>query len=243
MHDEPEFPEAGDPIDGPEASWGEEPVSEGDLGLIGAVSDHIERHLGPVEQVFHEIVSPTIHVDLHWVAPSRERPWHTLVTSGMAERPMNVPEEMAEWAFAELLVTLPASWPVSMEAFQDEANYWPVRWLKILARFPHEHGTWLGYGHTIPNGNPPGPLAPSTRLCGMMVVPPAGYSESFFRLPVSGEKTIHFWSLVPLYAEEMDFKLRNGADALLERMDRQGVTEVIDPSRPNVAKSGWWPFR
>ncbi|HEX2078893.1 MAG TPA: suppressor of fused domain protein [Longimicrobium sp.] len=236
MHDEePELSESGAPIYRYEAPSDEETISGGDGDLIQAVSDHVERHLGPVTQVFHEIVSPTVHVDVHWVAPSRRRPWHILATSGMAERPMNVPEELAEWAFAELVVALPASWPIGMEAFQDEANYWPIRWLKILARFPHEYNTWLGHGHTMPNGDPPEPFAPSTRLCGMMLAYPAQYPEGFDTLVVSPGKTLHFWSLLPLYAEEMDLKLREGADALLERMDRAGVMEVVDQARPNVA--------
>ncbi|HEX2207528.1 MAG TPA: suppressor of fused domain protein [Longimicrobium sp.] len=243
--DEPELSGSGAPIYRHQAPpEGDEPLAEGDLGLIQAISDHVERHVGPVEQVFHEIVSPTIHVDIHWVAPSRERPWHTLVTSGMSERPMNVPPEATEWAYAELMVALPASWPLTMEAFDDEANYWPLRWLKILARFPHEYQTWLGFGHTIPNGDPPEPFAPSTRLSGMMLVPPLRYPEEFWRLDLAPEKKINFWCLLPLYAEEMDLKLRKGADALIDLFEQADVNEVLNPSRPNVAATRrWWRFR
>ncbi|MBB4635084.1 suppressor of fused domain protein [Longimicrobium terrae] len=219
---------------------GPQPISSGDADLIGAITEHIERHLGPVEQVFHEIVSPTVHVDIHWVAPSRERPWHILVTSGMSERPMNAPEGMEGFRYAELLVSLPATWPLTVEAFEDEANYWPLRWLKILARFAHEYDTWLSFGHTMPNGNPPEPFAPSTQLCGMMLVPPA-QAPDFFELDAGGGRTIHFWSLLPLHGDEVDLKLREGADALLDRFDKAGVGEVINPARPSVVPRGrWW---
>lgn len=242
MHDDEQArSESGAPIYRHQAPEGDEPLVEGDLELIHAVSDHVERHVGPVEQVFHEIVSTTVHVDIHWVAPSGARPWHTLVTSGMSELRMNVPPELEEWAYAELMVALPASWPLTTEAFRDEANYWPLRWLKILARFPHEYQTWLGHSHTVPNGDPPEPFAPSTRLSGMMIVPPLNYPEEFAQLVVSPDKRINFWCLLPLYREEIDLKLRSGADALFDRLDKAGVNEVINPSRPNVAAARrWW---
>jgi hypothetical protein len=241
MPEPSERSEAGVPIYRYQEPVGDDAPVGGDPDLINAVTAHIEKHLGPVEQVFHEIVSPTVHVDIYWVAPSRSLPYHTLVTSGMSERPMSVPADMDEWAFAELMVTLPASWPLTMEAWEEEKNYWPLRWLKTLARFPHEHGSWLGDGHTVPNGDPPERFAPSTRLCGMMLVPPVSYPERFSALEVSPGRTIHFWSLMPLYGEEMELKLKEGIDALLERLDAEGIKEVIDPARKNVAqRRRWW---
>ena len=53
---------------------------------------------------------------------------------------------------------------------------------------------------------------------------------------MSDGRVIRFWSLVPVYREEMDLKLKQGADALLERFDNAGITELVDPVRPNVAK-------
>jgi hypothetical protein len=43
---------------------------------------HLAEHLGPVDHVFHEIVSETVHVDLFFVAPADERPRWTVVTWG-----------------------------------------------------------------------------------------------------------------------------------------------------------------
>jgi hypothetical protein len=243
MSEPDEFSESGDPIFRYEAPSGEEGVSDGDPELIEGITSHVERHLGPIEQVFHELASPIVHVDIHWVTPSRDRPWHTLVTSGMAERRMSVPDGRDDLAYAELMVTLPADWRIGQEAFRDEVNYWPIRWLKILARFPHEYATWLGYAHTIPNGDPPEPFAPSTKLSGMMLMPPLQVPEDFAELTLSPNRNVRFWSLLPLHAEEMELKLQEGSDALLERLDHAGVTDVVDPKRENVAvRKRWWPF-
>ena len=50
---------------------------------IEEISDHIENFIGKIDTVFHEIVSDQVHVDIHWVKPTKERPFHTLITSGI----------------------------------------------------------------------------------------------------------------------------------------------------------------
>ena len=62
-----------------------------------AVEEHIEQYFGKFENVFHELVSPDIHVDICVVPPSEERDYCTLVTMGMGAHRMNVPEELAEY--------------------------------------------------------------------------------------------------------------------------------------------------
>lgn len=157
----------------------------------------------------------------------------------MSDAPMTVPEELHELRFAELMVTLPADWSLDQEDWQDESQFWPIRWLKMLARFPHEYDTWLGFGHTVPNGDPPEPFADNTKLCCLLVLPSPTVPEEFHTLKTSGDKEINFYSLVPLYREEMDLKLHQGADQLLDLFDAHNIQDIIDPSRKNVAKKGW----
>jgi hypothetical protein len=155
----------------------------------------------------------------------------------MSDKPMAVPEGAEAFRYAELLIHLPANWPMSEEAFQDENHYWPIRWLKQLARLPHAYDTWLGYGHTIPNGDPPEPFASKTAFCCMLLGLPISAGEEFFQLKVSEEKTICFYALVPLYLEEMNLKLEKGAEHLEDLFDRHGIGDVVDLRRRNVAES------
>lgn len=123
---------------------------------------HFDKHVGPAETVLHEIISSRVHLDVHIVRPNAQWQHILLYTTGMSDLPMTVPEGAEEFRFAELAMVLPSNWPLSDAKFKDERNYWPVRWLKTLARFPHDYDTWLSYGHTMPNGDPPEPL-PITR--------------------------------------------------------------------------------
>ena len=224
----------------------DETLSGGDWEGIDVITRHIEEHLGPVESVFHELISPRVHIDVHVIRPTEERPFTFLVTTGMSEIPMNVPPGAEEWQYAELIVTLPPDWELSQESFKDERNYWPIRWLKTLARFPHDFATWLSHGHSIPTGDPSVPVCEGSNLNGFLILTPLIAGKGMVQLTVSPTQTIHFYSLVPVYQEEMDFKLQQGCDALLKKFDQFHVTDLIDPRRTNVItgrKAGgnpWW---
>jgi hypothetical protein len=201
-----------------------------------AIARHIERHLGPVEAVFHELVSDAVHLDVHWVKPTAVRPYHLLVTSGMSDRPMNVPPNLDAPRHIELVVTLPERWVIGAEAFENENWYWPVRQLKTLARFPHKYDTWLGEGHTVTNDDPPQPFAPSTRLCGAILLAPQHVPEAFHSLALADGRRVRFLAVVPVHDDEMALKTRSGTAALLERFAKRGVTDVIEPTRTSVAR-------
>jgi hypothetical protein len=211
-----------------------EPTS-GDPVLIEAIDEHITRVFGDRDgRVFHELVSDLVHLDVHVVPPARDRQWTTLVTSGMAERPMTVPESLEDCRYAELVLAVPPDWPLEQEAFEDERVYWPVRLLKDLARLPHEYETFLYYGHTIPNGDPPEPYASNTELCAAFIGMPTLTPDEFDELSLPDGRVVRFWAVFPLQRNELEFKLQVGADALWERFDEAGVTEVLDPERPSV---------
>lgn len=216
----------------------------GDSDNIEAISAHVAKHIAEPDFVFHELISDLVHIDVHMVPPGPGRDYHTLVTSGMSDKPMTVPEGAEEYRYAELVIRLPASWPIDQEAHKIEANYWPIRWVKILARFPHEFETWLADGHTIPTGDPPEPYADNTKLCCMMLAATALSPEAFHTLELP-DRVIHFWSLVPLYREEMEYKLKRGSEALLERLDKVGDAEkieVVNVNRPNACGKRFWLF-
>lgn len=200
------------------------------------ISRHLRARLGAEGMVFHELVSDRVHVDVHLVPPTHDRPSVVLVTSGMSALPMTVPESVtdrATWEHAELCMVLPPTWRFDEAALSDERSYWPIRVLKQLARLPHEYGTWLGWGHSIPNGDPAAPYCDGTKLTGVIVIPPFALGGEFFEVP--GAPPLHVFQLLPVTSAEMDFKLRHDVDALLERLEAEtrdpyGAVDVARPS-------------
>jgi hypothetical protein len=205
------------------------------------ISAHITTHLGPVASVFHELASDTVHIDVHVVLPTEDFPYARLVTSGMSDLPMSVPNAEVP-RHLELLVTLPGDWKLDQASFDDERWYWPVRLIKQLARFPHKYQTWLGWGHSMPNGDPPEPYAPDTELCGVVLLPSVTVPDAFDTLRIDADKEIHFLAVVPVYKEEMELKLRKGSNALIERLGEHDLNDIIDPTRVNVARKRFGIF-
>ena len=214
---------------------GEPEYTGGDPALVEAVDDHLQEHFGDYDgNVFHEVVSPLVHVDLHLVPATEERPWQTVMTSGMAERPMTVPEGLEEHRYAELVLALPPEWPLEQEALDDERNWWPLRVLKQIARLPHEYDTFIWYGHTIPNGDPPEPYAENTELCCALITPPVLAPDGFDSLSLPDGRSVTVFGVVALHAAEMKFKLDHGAEKLWELLQENEVSELVDVGRPSV---------
>jgi hypothetical protein len=234
--DKTEYSAGGIPIHRYKARERDFDLAFGDEETLQAIDGHIARHVGPVGNVFHELLSDLIHVDIHIVEPTPQRNYFTLITSGMSDRPMAAPEAARDCQYAELMLCLPLDWPLQACTEGESEYYWPLYWLKLLARLPHEYNTWLWEGHTIPNRDPAQPFASYTRMCCMMLARPALFGSDFHTLRVHPTRTIHFFGLVPLYREEMDFKLRHGTDKLQEGLHRAGVTELLNVRRVNTCE-------
>jgi hypothetical protein len=200
---------------------------------LAALSQHIGEWFGE-GMVWHEIVSEFVHLDVHAIPPSTDRPYYTLITTGMSDRPMPAPEGQEEHRHCELMMALPASWPMDEESFKDERNYWPIRHLKQTARFPHMVETWLWNGHTVGNGNDLTRVVPSAPFVGFALATPTLWPETARRKFIRKGKDVSFFALIPLYEAELKFAWENGIAALFEKLDAAGVTEIVQVTRACV---------
>jgi hypothetical protein len=148
---------------------------------------------------------------------------------GMGAHRMNVPKELRDKKLdrAEIIVALPPDWEIQNE---DEKWYWPIRWLKILARLPGENNTWLGYGHTVPNGEP---FAKNTELCCILLAMPYTFEQEAAVCRLPGGDEINFYQMLPLYDNEVHFKIEHGAEAF-EELYQEKCGMVVDVVRKNV---------
>lgn len=199
---------------------------------------HIERHLGPIADTFVEPAGDASveirPIAIHRVRASAERPIHTLVTTGMSDRPMRTGANSAAPRHIELMMTLPRTWRFE-DPQTDGTGYWPVRLLAQLARHPEEHATWLGWGHTVPNGEPPVAYAPGSALCGVILAPSLLVPKEFYSLQV-GKRDIEFYAAIPLYLEELRLAEREGMQRLLSSLIDHGVNDIVEPRRRNITK-------
>jgi suppressor of fused protein SUFU len=214
-----------------ESEW--RPPAPSDPARLDAIEAHMTKHFGETSSVLHEIMSDLVHLDVHVIRPAAGRDRFTLFTTGMSDLPMAVPPGEDDHRLAELLLDLPASWPIDSE---DDRWYWPIDLLTRAARFPHLYETWLGHGHTITHEDPPEPWDASTRLCAALLLSPIDVPEEArtVRLPDGG--TVQLLRLHAIHADEMQLELDRGLDALLDAFETCKVGEVLDPGRRSAVK-------
>ena len=191
------------------------------------------------EKVFYDKRSDFLQIDIHLLEAPTKKDFHVLYTVGMSALPMTLPENFYpeyQMLEREMMVLLPAEWKLEEPAEGEEWNnslWWPVDLLQYLARFPHEYGTWLGWGHTIPNSDQYVSYdEKTTKLCGTML---SSLNETISMFHAKDGTLISFYTLLPLYREEIDFQQKEGSEALLKKMAGiNGFGMIVFPDRPNV---------
>lgn len=204
----------------------------------GEVEKHFQKCFPDRERfVFHEIESDLVHIDVHVMKPTPQEPFYVLYSSGMSDLPMTLPPDIAQeykhLERAELYMLLPADWNLADEHNPDLAyeQYWPVQMLKCLARFPHEYETWLGWGHTMPNGPDYEPLQGGHGMSGFVLLEP--HAEDMALLKAADGTPIHLYMVAPAYREEIEYKLEHGMHALEKLFAQNKLPQVLDLRRPN----------
>ncbi|MDO4250901.1 MAG: suppressor of fused domain protein [Moraxella sp.] len=198
---------------------------------IEALEAYIEDNFGQIDRVLHELVSFDIHCDIYIIKPTAQTPYYTLVTGGMGAYAMNVPPDYMDEHFchAELMIRLPETWQIDSD---DEQYGWAIHWLKQLARYPLHYDTYLGHGHTIPIGEQ---LKGTEFECFLLIdSDDKEGNQALVQLPTG--KEVAFYSLVPLYTQEMNFKLDYGTYELMQRFERAEIAypPVVDVRRLNT---------
>lgn len=213
--------------------------------VCGLYAADVEKHfkkLFPGREciVFREIESDLIHIDVHVMLPTRKQPFYVLYTTGMSDLPMTLSPDIAQeykhLERAELFIMLLADWDPG-----DGSNpqlpytqYWPIHMLKCLARFPHEYDIWLGWGHSMPNGPNYEPLVEGCNMGGFVLLEP---DENPGLLKTADGTPLHLYMVVPVYREEIEYKLEHGMHALEELFAQNNLPQVLDLHRPNYCQN------
>ena len=99
---------------------------------------------GECESVSHEVIPMLPHIDVFIYKPGHQgRDFYTLVSSGMSDMSMTLPEGVSdEYGRAEIV----------MYVTEPKDEY--INLIRHFARYPHKYETYFAHSHTIPNGQP-----------------------------------------------------------------------------------------
>lgn len=205
-----------------------------------ALIDFFTTEVGRPAHVFHDPSEAVVHVDVHVIPPAPDRPRYTLFTTGMSDQPLpGAPGCGCHPDRVELVMALPESWPLSAacpccepDAEVEPGRHWPIMLMRELALYPHESGKYFGRWHTMTYLKGVG----DTRFGGVVLAPPKLGPFSFGDRLGFGDEQISVLAPVLLHARELKLARRRGTDVILGRLDAAGVTELVDESRPDLAK-------
>jgi hypothetical protein len=207
---------------GPELAGPPIGVTESSAEFARAREAVYDRFFGAAAHVSHEIVPLVPHVDVYIHQPGpRGRDFYTLATGGMSDLEMSVPAKAKG---------VPRRVELIFYCREPQQEY--IDLLRGMAHFPHNNRTWLGSGHTMPNGVPPEPFLGSPVLDTLLFMPtiltPDGKLADELNLAGAG---VHFLWVVPLTTLECNLKLEKGFDAVLDLFDRHRHPHIFDPGR------------
>jgi hypothetical protein len=185
-----------------------------------------------------EIIQPknTSDYTLALISVDKRSTIKILITLGLSEYDQPVPEKYHALKNIELYFCLPSYWDI------DNSNQtWIFDWIQKLAKHIVSKNTWFGHGHTIPNGNPATSISQTMKQNYFMLSGPIFLKNEL--KPISIEKKeIQFLSIIPIFEDELDYKLGKGTYKLIKKMNDKGISELLDDYRMTCLKSKWRIF-
>jgi hypothetical protein len=206
------------------------------IRYLKEISGNIEKHFGRGSFVLHEEKSATAHVDLHVVPPNPDRPYFTVLTSGMSDLDMHVPPGLEEFALAEVCLCLPSYWPLAFDRFEwrEPKHFWPLNLLHLAATYTHKQNTWFCRGHTVGSVEDPKPIDPQVEFTGVLFLEPQSFPGGANQVETSDGRVINYLALIPLLPDEMFYAKQEGSEALAEKLFEAGVTELVQVGRASA---------
>ena len=213
-----------------------ETIPPADDDILGHVKVHIDQYFGVYTQLLTDDSDPDHPLEIAVILPRPEHDYYTLVTVGLSRHRMDFSEERREEKLerAELLINLPRDWKLTKADCREEQWSWPIRMMLATAYFAMEDPeVGLESRTTLMEGEDGIPFAENTDLRGEILLYPGVFGEESFFCRLPGGEEVNFYQVIPLYWEELQYKLEHGSDALLDLCPDESL-EVINPHRLNV---------
>ena len=186
-----------------------------------AVLSHIRRFYGCISGQVTESDSSS-GVEVLIIKPTNRFDYYTLITCGAGSSVMPVPDKDLP-SRGEFCICMPPEW--------NPEEQWPVEWLLRCASLARTGDEWMTCSHILSDGTP---LHSDTSMTAVLLTIPEGREEGAETCQLPGGDSVTFYQLVPVYAEEADFRQANGFLALLEKM--KDVSHIADTERENTCK-------
>jgi hypothetical protein len=188
------------------------------------------------EQNVQQVAVNSTEMPLLLVTLNFDNQLRILVTNGLSDFKMEVPEKVAGREFNEIYFCLPSYWEVNDH--ENSNMNWIFDWIQRLAKHVVSKNTWFGHGHTIPCGNPFKALSNTMKQNHFFLSDTMLLTDELNPIELE-DKTVYLLSIIPIFEEEMDYKQGKGTLKLSQKLMNHGITEKLDDYRGTVLRSKW----
>ncbi len=194
---------------------------------LARIEQHYHTFFGPHRRSRVDLVEK-YPCDLLIFDPTPERLFYTIATRGMSAKVMTPHPGWEPWARQELLVYIPAMFPVDLEA-KDQWTTWVAMYLYFAARYSLDQDVFMGPGSVghmedhRPDKFKDFPFA--------LYIPPLCEKSAFYPLEY-GNTVVNFSAIMPITQAETNYLKTHQLRGLLDRVDRKGEYNLtFDPYR------------
>lgn len=189
-----------------------------DPRVIKTREDAYNLSFGAEAIIMHSTDRKAPHIDLYVFPPAGQRDFRVVVTGGMSDLPMSVPEESDAREYIELIMGIGAD------------QNWAINLLKIAAEYPFDYDTFLDVKHTVPFG---GELGDGSSLSAFLFVEPRFLPPQLEEFEMNGIP-VRFLQAVAITTAEYEFALAEGSDKLETLLEKHGFLITQDATRPSA---------
>lgn len=134
----------------------------------------------------------------------------------------------------ELYFCLPSHW--DFEDYENPNFAWVYSWLHKLESFVKEKNTWFGPGHTIPTAKPEVAISNLMTQEYFIFLEPILLERELAPISI-GNDTVYFLAVVPIFGDELDYKMGKGTIKFRRRFIQRKNTEKLDEYRKSFMTS------
>lgn len=155
-----------------------------------------------------------------------------VMTNGLFEKKMKVPEKFADRTRCELYFCLPDYW--DWEDVENPQMNWVFNWIQKLAKHLLENDTWYGPGHSFPAGNPPSAISQTMKQSYFMLSDPLLLESELYPITLENKEEVCFYGIIPIFEDEFDFKAAKTTVKFLKKFTAKRHTEKLDDFRESI---------
>lgn len=161
-----------------------------------------------------------------------QTPVTVIMTNGLAQKDMPVPEKYKDRKHCELYFCLPSYW--EWEDIENPNMNWVFSAIQRLAKHLRDNDTYYNAGHTFKANREGNPISSTMKQNHFILTDPILLEQQL--APIENED-IYFFAIVPIFEDEFDWKNAKGHFKFMRRFTGKNNSEKLDDFRESIRKS------